>query len=88
MSKTTEQKAAEIRTEARKYRAESYAVKLHAGWRCGEEGCNGHHQLLVVELPTEGPADFELGVRCPLHRGEYPIRPFQFNEGSPDTAAA
>lgn len=83
MGKTTEEKAAELRAEAREHRAENYAVKRRAGC-CGEEGCSERNQLLVVEtsqgeVEGEGPS---LGVRCPLHLGDYPIRPFQFNEDS------
>jgi hypothetical protein len=88
MGKSTEEKAAETRAEARRHREENYAVKRDAGFQCGEEGCRGHTQLLVVELPAEGEADFELGVRCSLHLGTFPIRPFQFNEGSMADKAA
>jgi hypothetical protein len=88
MPKTTEEKAAELRTEARKAREENYLVKRRADFRCGEPGCHSRDRMLVVELPTEGEADFKLGVRCTLHVGEHPIRPFQFNESEPPDQAA
>jgi hypothetical protein len=81
MPKTTEEKAAELRDEARRHRAENYHAKRRAGFRCGEEGCKAGNQLLVVELPTESQdCPEKLGVRCPNHVIGYKIRPFQFNE--------